>query len=91
MATTRSTTAATSTETEGLTTGLPADEYKREQEKGVKDPVSRAVEPTTKATAVDVAPGDPYPSGAPDPAPVERVPHNAEKPEWYEPVPPVAE
>lgn len=72
------------------TTGLPADEYKREQEKGVTSPTTAPAEPT-KAEVITIEPGDPYPSGSPNPAPVERVAHNAEKPEWYEPVPPVSE
>lgn len=66
----------------------PTDDIKRVQDESAPDPVARAVEPTT-ATVIDIPANEPYPSGAPDPAPVERVPHNAEKPEWYEPIPPV--
>jgi hypothetical protein len=68
----------TSTDTEGLTSGLPADEYKREQDKGGKDPVSPAVEPK-KAETVDIAPNEPYPSGGANPE--AGKPHNEVKPE----------
>lgn len=68
-----------STPTEGLTTGLPADDYKREQVKGDKDPVSPAVEPV-KSEPLDIAPNEPYPTGNPpkdpfhNPAPPENTP-----------------
>lgn len=77
MATTKSTPdpAPASTPTEGLTTGLPADEYKREQDKGGRDPVSPAVEPK-KSEPVDIAPNEPYPSGGANPQ--AGVPHNQE-------------
>lgn len=57
------------------TTGLPADDYKTEQEKGGPDPVSAPVEPT-KAEPVTIAPNEPYPTGG---AKAEQgVPQNAE-------------
>jgi hypothetical protein len=52
----------------------PGSEYLREQDKGGRDPVSPAVEPS-KADPVDVAPNEPYPTGGATPAP--GVPHNA--------------
>jgi hypothetical protein len=70
--------APTSTDTEGLTTGLPADEYKREQDKSGKDPISPAVE-AKKAETVNIAPNEPYPTGG---AKAEQgKPHNEVKPE----------
>lgn len=53
---------------------LPAEDYLREQEKGASDPAGKAVEPVTKAEQVDIAPGQPYPTGG---AKAEQgVPHN---------------
>lgn len=47
-----------------LTTGLPGEAYQNEQFKSDPDPVSPAVEPE-KATAIDIAPNQPYPTGNP--------------------------
>lgn len=63
----------TTPETDPLTTGLPADEYKREQDKSGKDPVSPAIEPK-KAETVEIAPNEPYPTGGANPQ--QGVPHN---------------
>jgi hypothetical protein len=65
-------------EADAATTGLPADDYKREQDKGGKDPVSPAVEPK-KAETVEIAPNEPYPSGGANPE--AGKPHNEVKPE----------
>jgi hypothetical protein len=50
-----------------------ADDFKREQEKGGKDPVDPPVEPV-KAEPVTVGPQEPYPSGNPPPDPFYRKP-----------------
>lgn len=55
------------------TTDAPGSEFLREQQKGGRDPVSPPVEPG-QANIVDVAPGEPYPTGGANPAP--GVPHN---------------
>lgn len=60
-------------ETDAATTGLPADDYKTEQEKGASNPKSEPVEPV-KAETVNIEPNQPYPSGG---AKAEQgVPHN---------------
>lgn len=53
-----------------LTTGLPGEAYQNEQFKSDPDPVSPAVEPE-KATTVDIAPNQPYPTGGATPEPDE--------------------
>jgi hypothetical protein len=90
MATTTTKNAAGASADPALTTGPTAEDTKTEKEKATKaDPVGKALSGAA-ATILDIQPGDPYPYGNPNPAPVERVAHNAEKPEWYEPIPPVA-
>lgn len=69
---------STTPEADPATTGLPADEYKREQEKGGKDPVSKAVE-AKKAETVEIAPNEPYPTGGGSAE--QGRPHNEVKPE----------
>jgi hypothetical protein len=52
-----------------LTTGPSADDLKREQEKGLKDPVGKAVEiGVEKVSVLEIEAHEPYPEGeAPDP------------------------
>jgi len=57
------TTTSTSTP-DPATKALPEDAYQSEQFKSEPDPVEPAVEPE-KATPVDIAPGQPYPTGNP--------------------------
>jgi len=65
------TTKPTDTEADALTKALPDEAYQNEQFKSEPDPVSPAVEPE-KATPIDLAPSQPYPTGGaptPDPEP----------------------
>lgn len=78
--------------TEG-NTGLvpnPPEAFLTEQEKGGLDPVSDPVYPGPLAEPMALAPREPYPTGDPYFVPVERVPMNQHKPDWYEPIPPAA-
>jgi hypothetical protein len=50
------------TEKDELTTGLPAENFKRVQETQGPDPVDPPVEPV-KAEPVTIAPNEPYPTG----------------------------
>jgi hypothetical protein len=56
----------------------PGSEFLREQQKGGRDPVNPPVEPS-KSEPVDIAPGEPYPTGGGTAAP--GVPQNAPAPE----------
>lgn len=53
------------TPTEGLTTGLPAEDYQTEQYKSGPGPVDPPAK-VTQAVPVTVAPGEPYPTGGPE-------------------------
>lgn len=82
--------AGASGEVTGLTTGLPADDYLTEQEKGGTDPVSAPVEPGPVAEPIGVAARQPYPDGAPAVPPAAGVPMN-QMPPASEPETPPAE
>ena len=60
-----------STDTDPLTTALPEDAYKTEQDTSGPDPVSPAVEPGPKVETMEelgIGAKDPYPTGGAAPA-----------------------